>query len=462
MFRGLGYEVEVYTTGRDLLRRVAQASDFDVLFIDYHTANPELIDLVAQLQNHPRTGNRPTFVVASPDKPRLPSFDQLVVRFSALIAATENQPVPMPAPFVPDSRFTAEENGAAKRRIQENRDNQYRNTAEQRMSRLKRVLETIGLQLTGTQKVLLDLRIELVTYAILEAEFPFSHDSAPNTVEHLARLRKRLSLQPPSPPYGMGLPTTDLLKLMERFEIDLARVPAAKKKFEELYSKVDTVELGLPVETFRDPALEARLAKSLRNYPAVRVIPEPFGRSSLVMDLEAAQAAPGQAPRNPAEKKASQKIAVDWLRKMATGQVLGYDIKSAEPELRAALRVDELADMAIEAVARFGSSDAQQGLLALALNVGKPLPLRIKAADAAIQHVQVNGKAVGMGLTDPLAEMADKEADLTLRGKLLTLKGMLAHTPGVFVDQVRGYNPPLLPPPPKEPEPKKDPEEKKD
>ncbi|VTU02742.1 HEAT repeat-containing protein OS=Singulisphaera acidiphila (strain ATCC BAA-1392 / DSM 18658 / VKM B-2454 / MOB10) GN=Sinac_0176 PE=4 SV=1 [Gemmataceae bacterium] len=460
LFRGLGYDVEVFTNGRDLLRRVARASDFDVLFIDYHTANPELIDLIGQLQGHPSTGNRPTFVVASPDKPRVPTYDQILVRFAALIAATENQPVPMPPPFVPDPRFTVEENAAAKKSNQENRDNQYRNTVRSRVDRLNRVITSTGLQATETQRLLMNLRIELVAYALLGAEFPFSADSAPGTVAHLTRLRRQLAEQPLSPAYGEGTASAEMLKLMERFEIDLAKVPAAKKKFDDLYSRADISDLDLPVETFRDAALEARLARTLKNYPTVRIVPEPFGRASLVADLEAAQINAGQAPREAADKKAAQKVALEWIRKMATGDLTGYDIKSLEPELREATRNDDLASDAIDAIARFGSADAQSALLTLALNTGKPLPLRIKAADAAIRHVQTNGKATAKSLTDPLIELSEKEADPLLRSKLLTLRGLLAFNPAEFVGKVKGYTPPLLPPPPmpKDAEPKKDPE----
>ncbi|MBA4187863.1 MAG: hypothetical protein C0467_07580 [Planctomycetaceae bacterium] len=465
LFRGLGYDVEIFTTGRDLLRRVARSSDFDVLFIDYHTPNPELIDLIGQLQGNPKTGNRPTFVVASPDQLRVPTFDQLVVRFSALIAATENQVVPMPPPHVPDPRFTQEENAVAKKRNQENRDNQFRTTAASRIARLNRVIESTGINLTSTQRLLLDLRIEVIAYALLEGEFPYSAESAPNTVAHVTSLRKRLEIQPPSPRYGSGTPTTDMLKLMERFEADLARVPSTKKRFEDLYSKVDPADLGLPVETFRDPALEAKLVRSFKNYPAVRIVPEPFGRASLAADLLAAQGDAGQAPRESGDKKAAQKTAIDWLRRMAIGETPGYDLKTVEPELREAVRVDELASEAIEALAKFGSADAQQSLLSLALNTGKPLPLRTKAADAVIRHIQVNGKAIAKSLIDPLIELSDKEADPVLRSKLLTLKGLLAFNSEEFVGQVKGYNPPLLPPAPKEPkdmEPKKDPEPKKE
>jgi hypothetical protein len=252
-----------------------------------------------------------------------------------------------------------------------------------------------------------------------------------------------------------------MLKLIERFELDLARVPAAKKRFEDLYAKIDPVELGLPVETFRDPLLEAKLERTLRNYPTVRIIPEPFGRTTLAADLGAVQAEPGQAPRDQAEKKAAQKVAVEWLRKMATGELTGFDVKSAEGELRDALRIDDIAEAAIEAVSKFGSADTQQALLSLATNALRPLPIRSKAADAAVRHIQANGKLVPKNIIDEVSDAASKEPDVALRGKLLTLKGMLAHNAGTFLNDLKGFNPPLIPGalpkmPPKEKDKEKD------
>jgi hypothetical protein len=175
----------------------------------------------------------------------------------------------------------------------EKRDGVFRSTAATRLGRLRRVVESTGVAFTPSQKLLFDLRLELITYAVLEAEFPISRESAPETFGRIAQLRKQIALQPPGQPYGVGTPTTDLLKLMERFETDLARVPDALKRFEQLYSKIDEVELGLPAQTFRDPVLEDRLPRILREYPAVQVIPEPYGRAALAADIEAAQAQPG-------------------------------------------------------------------------------------------------------------------------------------------------------------------------
>ena len=455
MLRGMGYEVERFTTGRDLLRRVARASDFDIIFVDRHTASPLLIDLVAQLQSDVKAAARPLFVIASTDKPRPPSFDQLLVSMAALIAATENDAVAIPSPYVPDPLYTAEEQAKTRASVQQRRDNVFRSAVADRTARLNRVLATLPITLTEPQQRLMDLRIRLISFALLGAEFPITPESSPQTVAEIASIRRQITLQPPTPPYGLGAATIDLMKLIDRFEVDVEKVKAAQARYEYLRGRVDPVELGLTVETFRDAVLEAKLTRTLSGYPAVRIVPEPYSRGALEADLNALFADPMMVPRDPAMKKADALTAVEFLRQMAVGDIAGYNISSAEPELRAALQVPDLAPAALEAVERFKGGDAQVALLQFALSGdSRPLPLRIKAADAAIRHLRANG---GVGtlpqtLVAPIVEQATAEPNAELRGKFLTLKGMVVPNPSAFVGQLKGYNPPILPPPPK-PEP---------
>lgn len=462
--RGLGYEVEVVKTGRDLLRRIARASDFDVIVIDRHIANPELIDLIGQIQSDVKGASRPVLVVASSDKERQPTFDQLIVRFAALIASTENEKSELLFnerlhPYSPNAR-DRESNEEIEKHRKENgdqRDKVIERLAKARIDRLDRLINSTGVQLTASQKLLLALRIDLLTYAVLKLQYPYSEANAPDTMRHINKLRSQLQAQPPIQPYGVGLPTVELVKLLDRFEIDLAKVPERKKEFEFLYSRLDPTDFGMAVETFRDPVAEVRLGRQLRNYPIVKIIPEPYNAMELAADLLASYQDPAQAPRDPGEKKSTQKAAVEWLRRMAVGDLPGYDVKSADAELRAALRNDDLAENAIEAVARLSSAGAQEDLLTVVLNRMRPLPIRMKAADALIRNVQTHGKTIPKTLLPALAETSAAETDLPLRGKMLTIKGMLAFEPGDFVNQLKSYNPPVVPPPAKPAEPAKEP-----
>ena len=114
-----------------------------------------------------------------------------------------------------------------------------------------------------------------------------------------------------------------------------------------------------------------------------------------------------------------------------------------------------LAEPAIEGVARLPSSDAQQGLLILALTEGRPVPLRIKSADAAIRHVQINGKLTTQTLIDSLIAQPRPVPEAELRAKLMVLRGLLAPDAKAYVGELRNHSPPLVPPPPAPvPEPK--------
>ena len=466
--RALGYEVETLAAGRDLLRRIARASDFDLIFIDRHTANPELIDLVSQVRSDPRSAGRPVFVIASTDKPRPPSFDQLMLRTAALIAATENDVVGIPDPYVPDPKYTPEEQAKTRGEIAQKRDQVLRTAAATRGVRLQRVLDTLPMTLNENQKRLMALRIQLINYALLGAEFPITVASSPETVAELGQIRKQIAVQPPSAAYGTALAATDLLKLIDRFELDVTKVKGAQEKFEFFRTHVDPVDVGLSVETFRDPALEARLNRLLTNYPAVRVIPEPYSRLSLEAAFAALYADPMLVPRAPVAKTADARAAVEYLRQMAVGDLPGYDLKSTEAELRAALTNPdpEVASAAIDAVERFKTGAAQNALLQLAVKrTGDASPaLRRKAADAVIRHIRANGKAATPELVAALNAQLDPadptaETSAELRGKLLTLKGMLDYNAGDFTTQLKGYNPPILPPAPKkDPDPKKEPD----
>jgi CheY-like chemotaxis protein len=469
LLRSLGFTVEQYITGRDVIRRMAHASDFDLIFIDHHTANPELIDLIAQLQSDPRAAARPIYVIASSERPRSPSFDQLLVRTSALIAATENDVVQMPAPYVPTESIAnpGEEQAKLRQAVQLRRDNVYRSAAAARITRLKRVIDSLPLTLTESQKRLLDLRVQLIQYAFLDAEFPSTRDSAPDTAAEWNRIRKQIAIQPPSPLYGRGIATADLIKLIERFELDVAKSKGAQEKYDFLRFSVDAGDLGLSVETFRDSALEARLMRTLREYPAVKVIPEPYSRLAVDTELKTLFADPMMVPRDGAAKKADAKAAIEYLKQMAVGDLPGYDLKSTEVDIRTLLTSSldpEVVAAAIDTVERFRSGEAQQALLRVALRDvrNRPLAQRMKAADAVIRHIRANGKAITPDLVTLVVNQADStnpegEPDAELRGKFLTLKGMLAYRSAEFVDQLKGYRPPVLPPK-KEAEPKKDPE----
>jgi CheY-like chemotaxis protein len=454
LLRSLGYEVEYFPTGRDLLRRVARASDFDLILVDHHVVYPELTDLMGHLRADANAARRPVLVVASSDKPRPPTFDLLLLRLALLIAATETDDTEVPPPHYPDLTRPVEERDQARLNTQIRRDGALQALARIRTNRLMRVIDTFGLELSPSQRFMVELRAGQITVAVLAAEYPISPESAPETYRKMAELNRQIVIQPPVQDYARRIGIDALANRIERLEQDVNREPIARKKFEHLRPRVDPEALRLNVGTTRDLAAEARVSRIVRDYRNVRVIREPYSTVGFQDDVRAAFADPADAPRDPGEKRASARAAVEWLRKLATGEVPGFDVKSAEQTLRDALRSDDLADPAIDAVARFGSPGAQQDLLNLALTAGRPVPVRVKAADAVIRHIQTHGKAIEKGQAEAVTAMAAKEENAELRGKLLVIRGFVGATPAEFLGELRGYSPPLVPPPAKPPEKK--------
>ena len=463
ILRSMGYDVEVFAVGRDLLRRVARSSDFDLILIDHHIPNPELVDVVGHLRADLNASRRPILVIASSDQPRPPSLDMLLLRIAGLIAATESDPTGMPAPFVPDPRMTPEQQISERATVQQRRDGVFRSTATDRLARLMRVIDTTGLELTDAQKFMLKLRAEQITFAVLAAEYPLNLEASPATLEYFRLVNKQVVAAPPVPPYIRRVGIDQLMKIAERLELDVAKVPQVQARYDRIRTGVNPADLGLLIQTTRDPAIEAKVTRLMRNMPAVTVIPEPYSRIGLEDDLKAAFADPADAPRDPAEKRAGAKLAVEWLRRMATGEVTGYDVRPAEAELVAALRVDDLAEPAIDAVARSASSEAQQALVSLAAAPTRPLPIRLKAADAAVRHIQLHGRLSPATLAGAVANLSNTEPNAEMRSRLLVLKGLLAPDPKAYVNDLKTYDPPLVPVAPKGPAPMpKDPKEPKD
>src|SRR5215467_10389440 len=108
----------------------------------------------------------------------------------------------------------------------------------------------------------------------------------------------------------------------------------------------------------RNPDVEIRLARVTAPYHGFRIIPAVFTDAGFKQEL--AQATNPESPLvTPAEKKENAKVAMTWLRKMAVGEIAGYDVRPAEAAMRHALHSDDLAPLAIDALARVPSKEAQ-------------------------------------------------------------------------------------------------------
>jgi CheY-like chemotaxis protein len=451
VFKDAGLAAERLATGRELLRRVNKASDADLIVIDHHVVNPLLSDVLAQLAASPVTARIPTVVIASGDKVKPVPFEHLLLRFALLVAATDvinepNDPEFVPPTFVNDPLRPVENIDFAKREAIARRDAALRNRAETRLKRLQKLLEAADIPLNDIDRRRVDERLVQLTYAILVFEFHVTETSAPAfwlLAQESTRLNKATvkNLGPMPEPKLLD----NLMRLIDPFESTMNE--GHKKRFDQFRKQVQPEPMGISSSVYRDEELERRLAKVLQPYPLVKIIAEPFGVDNVKRQILAATFDPAAKPRDPAEKAATAKLAAEWLRKMAIRELPGYDIRPAEGDLRRALRDDALAPEAVDAVARFGSSDAQQDLANVAVSTARPLPLRLKAAEAAIHQTQTYGRLAPPAFAVQVAEAAEVEKDALLKAKLSILANLLNAEPKPFGTVIQKFPVKAVPPP---------------
>lgn len=511
-FRELGYATEKFTSGRELLKRVAKASDFDLIALDRHLADPLLNDVLGHLAADPNAARRPVLLVASGDKPKAPPLEALLLRLAVLVAATETAAREVPPPYAYDPKFPPTQKPkqtfeqaveTARWQRTDERNVALLFNAADRLKRLQRLVDAADLP---TSKVLddrLQARLPQLTYGVLAIEYGITAPNPPRPSKSaldpdaiaqesadaaLAAAKKAVGEDvvrnaPPPDPFVTLADYTDLIRSQERLNESIAKITdtnklgqlieqiesqldaESKKRIEAMLPRISPAALLIDTAEYRDRDLEARLARQVRGLKGVAVLPEPFGPNALADDLRQVVADPALRTRSDAEKQATAKAAATWLGQIAAGAVPGYSISdSAQESMRTALRSDDLAPELIDGLAKLGSGDTQVALVQLAANANRPLPIRTQAADAAARHVQAFGKHTPADAAQVIRHALESEKDFVLRGKLVVLDRLVAAKATDLGAAISGFAPRLrVPdpaPPPKDPkDPPKDPKD---
>lgn len=452
-FRDIGYAAERFATGQELLRRISKRSDFDLIVIDRHIADPTLRDVLGQLNADPNSGKRPILVVASTASVKPVPVEMLLLRLALLVAATETaDDLVVPAPYVFDPRMPDPDRVKAREENVKTRDTIIEALAKLRIQRLQRLVEAADLPSDRSLADRLNVRVPQLTYTILAAEYAVNQTSAPQAakkVDDLGTLIKSMANR--DNPLERIKDAETLNRILEQLEVTLDA--PRRTKFEELQKKVSPESLSIATGALRDEELEQKLAKQLRTFASVSVVPEVYSAVGLADDVKSSTSGQSQQPIPSESRLVTAKLAAEWLRKLATGEVPGYDAKPAEAALRTALRSDELAPDAIDALTKLGSGDTQLGLVQLAIDTNRPVPVRTRAADAAARHIQQFGNQTTAMILSQVAQAASGEADLTLKGKLLIIASTVVQNAKSFADVLKNHpinvTAPVTPAPPK-------------
>lgn len=438
MFRQAGFDTESVGTTKAVLQRVVKAADIDLIVVDRHACEPLLTDFLTQLRSSPVSATIPVLVVASADRSLPPAAEPLLFRLALLIAATETEQIPVPPPFAPDVRRPAKDNERMKAEALELREKGLSRLFEIRLARLERLVTACNFPDSLDLQKRLKIRLPQLTWAALAAEYPVTLESAPDTRRKLDVATKLIGSQPELDAAVQNLPVSDLLRLIEQLENVLT--PETQKKFAAMARQINPPALLLRGVIERNIIEEVNLARKLQGFGKVRVMSEPYSAIAVESELQQTQ---GVFVRS--DKAANQKAAVEWLRSIAIGETPGYDIRPADAVLRSTLKSDDLAPIAVDALARIGSAESQQDLIATALTANRPEALRLKALDAAIRHVRTFGK-LSSTMNDAGVDMATAGNSPEVASKFATLRKMLLGKPADLANAIRNFDPASLEP----------------
>jgi len=460
VIRQAGYSVETGRTGKEVIRRLQEKSDIDLVMVDQHLQLPALQDFLVQFRADFRTRGIPIVVIASPEKQATAHPITLLARLAALTAAAEHfdniqaqQESYDPRRDAPSFRF------------------------QKRLDSLRKLVEATGIVVSGDVADRLEYLVFLTTPPN-PMDFPAEQPELEKSrliiqpADRLNRMNvlrndpKKGHIAPDEPPFSDTKRLTPILaEATARYENSLSRevLEIAKRYWDVMQSgQVEKdgriVQPPLPAVSIRNPEVEARLARLTRGYQRLRVIPEVFSERGLKEEIQGFALA--QDPKvMEAEKRNNAKASLEWLRKMAIGELPGYSVAESAAALRSALQKPEFASLAIDAVSRLPGKEVQQDIASVVLSPQTP-EIRVQAAEALIKHIQQRGKMISGPQQQLLLERATTEESADVKARLLALKGILDANSKQTGANLIGYQPP--PPAPPKDEPKEEPKKKED
>jgi CheY-like chemotaxis protein len=204
------------------------------------------------------------------------------------------------------------------------------------------------------------------------------------------------------------------------------------------------------------PATERTLQRLTEGYRNIWIVPLTLTKNAVQnMLAEGITAATGQPLSDPERKEQSQ-LAMTWLKRMATGEARGYDIRPAAAAILKAIGSPDLAALAIEAASRLPGANPQHALAAVVLS-NDNAELRRAAAVQLVRHVQQFGVSLTPMETQALEKLYASGEDAKLKGSLALVLGSLRPDARVTAQRLQAYTPVYAPP---EAPPEKTPAEK--
>jgi CheY-like chemotaxis protein len=208
----------------------------------------------------------------------------------------------------------------------------------------------------------------------------------------------------------------------------------------------------LPLLISAPPQRTLPLTRLAERYQNVWVVPEALTMApeSLKNALrQHVQEAAGR-PFTEAERKEYSEKAMDLLAKLARGEIRGYSVQPAEGAIVKALRSNELAGPAIEALGRMPGRVPQRELAALVLDPARPGKLRSAAALELSRHIQKNGLVLNREQIKAVYNLFNTAEDAQLKSSVAVVVGAMRPDAVQTGRRLQEYTPGQTPPPKEE------------
>jgi hypothetical protein len=152
------------------------------------------------------------------------------------------------------------------------------------------------------------------------------------------------------------------------------------------------------------------------------------------------------------ERKKFTKESMDYLWKMARGELAGYDVRPAQEALEKALRSEDLSILALETLAKFPGRESQARLASVVLD-DRYAKLKVPAVMELNRHIQKNGLLLDKNQLLGLRQAHQTAADNPeLRAQLALVLGNLGISAQQTGTRLFRFTPQPSPPPEKKEE----------
>lgn len=210
--------------------------------------------------------------------------------------------------------------------------------------------------------------------------------------------------------------------------------------------------------------LEESLRRVTERQPNITILSasQIWDERRLGQALQARLADPANKPLAGAEVKDQAAKAIEWLARLARGEVPGYDLRPAADAIVKALHSKELANLAVEAAGRVPGTAPQRELANLVLDQGRPEGLRSAAAIELCRHIQQFGLVLTREQIRAIAALYDSLQEPKLKANVALVIGSTHPDARQTGERLRSFTPAFAAPEMKPAAPAEEPKENKD